>query len=383
MTPSYSRSTRVKYIRWVWIGLACTIGLLLAVATVNATPTAEPVLSIVQNSPARLGTDPAGSATFPFAHSLIVAHMIGEVRQSDVYSYAGYLSGVFPVSVGGQPFTLQTRNMYYNLSITKATQYVYEFMQTQGLTVNYHEWYDAGENLSGRNVIGVLTSTVRPGEIVLITAHLDDMPEKSVAPGADDNASGSVAVMMAAARMAGHQFQRTVRFVFLTGEEQGLLGSYAYATAAKARGDNIVAVYNMDMIGWDANQDGIMALETRYKSDPGYPSDLAIASVFTQVVNTYGVTGLHPFVDACNDQWVDSASFWDAGFPSVTAIEDWEEGNPYYHTSNDTLATLNLSFFTSFVKASVGTVAHLAIPVDNIVLTNRVYLPLVVKRFND
>ena len=147
-------------------------------------------------------------------------------------------------------------------------------------------------------MIGVLTGTVHPAEIVLITAHLDDMPESSVAPGADDNASGSVAVMVAAAGMAGHQFQRTVRFVFLTGEEQGLLGSDAYAKAATARGDNIVAVYNMDMIGWDANQDGVMALETRYKSSPGYPSDLAIAASSHRPSRPNGLTRLHPFVDA-------------------------------------------------------------------------------------
>lgn len=373
----------MNYARWLWIGLVCTVGLLMAAAAVDAMSIARPAFPIAQTSTTSAETSPTGDTTFPFAHSLLVAHMIGEVRQSDVYSYAGYLSGEFPISVGGQPFTLKTRNMYYTLSIAKATQYVYEFMQAQGVSVTYHEWYDDDEDLSGRNVIGVLTGTVRPAEIVLITAHLDDMPESSVAPGADDNASGSVAVMVAAARMAGHQFQRTVRFVFLTGEEQGLLGSDAYAKAAKARGDTIVAVYNMDMIGWDANQDGVMALETRYKSSPGYPSDLAIAGVFTQVVKTYGLTGLHPFVDACNDQWVDSASFWAAGYPSITAIEDWEEGNPYYHTSNDTLATLNLPFFTSFVRASVGTVAHLAIPVDNFVATSKVYLPLVVKWFNN
>jgi Zn-dependent M28 family amino/carboxypeptidase len=383
MITSHSRSTQVKYARWLWIGLVCTVGLLLAVAAVDAMSATGPAVPIAQSSTTSAETNATGDATFPFAHSLLVAHLIGEVRQSGVYSYVGYLSGEFPISVGGQPFTLKTRNMYYTSSIAKATQYVYEFMQAQGLSVAYHEWYDAGEDLSGRNVIGVLTGTVRPAEIVLISAHLDNMPEKSVAPGADDNASGSVAVMVAAAGMAGHQFQRTVRFVFFTGEEQGLLGSDAYAKATKARGDNIVAVYNMDMIGWDANQDGVMALETRYKSSPGYSSDLAIAGIFTQVVKTYGLTGLRPFVDACNDQWVDSASFWKVGYPSVTAIEEWDEGNPYYHTANDTLATLNLSFFTSIVKASVGTVAHLAIPVDSSFATRKIYLPLVMKWFNN
>lgn len=303
------------------------------------------------------------TAAYPFTYNTTVAQMIGEVQQTDVYNYAASLTGVTPITVGGSSFTLTTRNMNYSTHVSKATQYVYEFMQTRGLSVHYETWYDSGEDLSSRNVIGEISGTTRPTEIILIAAHLDDMPNSSVAPGADDNASGSVAVMMAAARMAGHHFERTVRFVFFTGEEQGFLGSDAYAAAAKTRGDNILAVFNMDMIGWDDNNDGVLALETRYTTSPGYANDLATANLFIQVVGAYGgLSGLHPFVDPIYDEGVDSISFWNRGYSSVTAIEDWEEGNPYYHTKNDTLATLNLAYFTSFVKASLGTVAHMALP---------------------
>jgi hypothetical protein len=321
------------------------------------------VLSLVLlSSPVIQARAVVEAPTFPFAYNAAVAAMMAGVQSSAVSNYVSGLTGKTAITVGGAPFTLTTRNMYFPTQIAKATQYVYEFMQNRGLTVSYQNWYDATEDLSGRNVIGTLTGTVRPAEIVLVVAHLDNMPETNPAPGADDNASGSTGVMMSAARLAGQRFERTVRFIFFTGEEQGALGSYAYATAAKARGENIVAVYNMDMIGWDANNDGVMALETRVTSSPGYASDLAIATVFTQVVSAYGLTGLHPVIDPCSDQYVDSASFWARGYPSVTAIEDWDEGNPYYHTKNDTLATLNLTFLTNFVKASVGTVAHMAVP---------------------
>lgn len=327
------------------------------------------VLALVfQAQPSQAWFSPAlelQSATpaYPFTYNMTVAQMLTEVQQTDVYNYAASLTGVTPITVGGSAFTLTTRNMNYSTHISKATQYVYEFMQARGLSVHYETWYDSGMDMSGRNVIGEITGGVSPSEIILITAHLDDMPSGSVAPGADDNASGSAAVMMAAARMAGHHFERTVRFVFFTGEEQGFLGSDAYAAAAKARGDNILAVFNMDMIGWDDNNDGVLALETRYTTSPGYANDLAIANLFIQVVGAYGgLSGLHPFIDPIYDEGVDSVSFWDRGYSSVTAIEDWEEGNPYYHTKNDTLATLNMAYFTSFVKASLGTVAHMALP---------------------
>lgn len=135
MIPCPARSTQMKYARWLWIGLVCAVGLLLAVVAVNAMSMAAPTLPSAHSSTTSAKTNSTGDATFPFAHSLLVAHMIGEVRQSDVYSYAGYLTGEFPVSVGGQPFTLKTRNMHYTLSIAKATQYVSEFMQAQGLSV--------------------------------------------------------------------------------------------------------------------------------------------------------------------------------------------------------------------------------------------------------
>jgi len=67
-----------------------------------------------------------------------VFQIVGGVDQADVYSYTGNLSGVRPVRIGGTLFTLSTRSMaYYDPYVLKATQYVYEFMQAQGLAVDY------------------------------------------------------------------------------------------------------------------------------------------------------------------------------------------------------------------------------------------------------
>ncbi len=320
--------------------------------------------------------------TFPFTRNQFVAQTIEGVQQSEVYSYTGYLSGEFPITVGQQSLKLSTRNSHSEFYTLKATQYVYEFMQAQKLTVSYEGWSSTAADLSSRNVVGVITGTVRPAEIVMVTAHLDDMPEGNRAPGADDNSSGSVGVMMAVAKLAGHQFERTIRFVFFTGEEYGLLGSAAYAKQCQARHENIVAVYNMDMIGWDGNNDGVVYLETRKKTDSGYQQDTAIVNLFKQVVNSYGISNLHPMQDANRDTEVDSISFWNAGYSSVTAIEDCggAEQNPNYHTINDNLQSLNMPFFTGYVKASVGTVAHLATPLESLSPTPfKIYLPVILK----
>ena len=321
----------------------------------------------------------------PIPRSPIVTKMLEEIKESDLFSYTGYLSGKFPIILNGQSLKLETRNQLSSDSILKATQYVYEFMQAQGLATSYQNWNgidEDGNKLAGRNVVGEITGTVRSSEVVLIVAHLDSMPEGNLSPGADDNASGSVGVMVAAAKLAGHKFERTLRFIFFTGEEYDQLGSVAYAKASKEKNENLVAVYNMDMIANDrinSEYNGVVFLETRYVTNTESVKDLALANVFTQVVKLYQIP-LVPKIDANSDSEVDSRAFWDLGYPSVTAIEYFnEDENEFYHTVDDTMANLNFPFFTSFVKASVGTVAHLAVPVATEANARYLYLPAILK----
>jgi PKD repeat protein len=297
----------------------------------------------------------------PTVYNSTIQQMINQVNQTTVETYDGNLSGENPVNIGGSPYTITTRNTNSGTPIDKATQYVYEFMEGLGLAVSYHNWSLSG--YSGRNVIGELAGTTQPDEIVLITAHLDCMPSSGTAPGADDNASGSVGVMVSAEILSQYQFYRTIRFVFFTGEEQGLLGSNVYADDVYAAGDNIVAVYNMDMLGYDGTGGPDLRLHTRLTSNPGYPGDLAIANTFIDVVNDYNMTNdLTPILDPDGITQSDHYPFWSNGYSAILGIEEHDfDMTPYYHTSSDTLSTLNLVYFTNFVKASVGTSAHLAL----------------------
>ncbi|MCI0476948.1 MAG: M28 family metallopeptidase [Anaerolineales bacterium] len=299
----------------------------------------------------------APQATLPDPN---VATMIAQVQASTVSDYTARISGEVPATIDGAPYTIISRRTNSGTPIQKATQYVFEQMQALGLTVSYHTWSACG--LSNRNVVGEKIGWTRPDEIVLVVAHLDDLPLITNAPGADDNASGSVGVWIAAEILRQYRFERTLRFVFFTGEEQGLCGSSRYAAAVA--GQNVVAVYNLDMIAWDAVNGPTLRLHTRRSSDPGYSGDLAIANMFVGVVNAYGLSSaLTPIVDADGEEYSDHASFWARGFAGVLAIEDDDDDfNPNYHTTSDRLSTLNLTYFTNFVKASVGTAAHLALP---------------------
>lgn len=101
---------------------------------------------------------------------------------------------------------------------------------------------------TGVNVIGTLKGTTKPDEQVLISAHYDHI---AGCAGADDNASG-VAGALESARVLASQprFDRTLIVACWDEEERGLLGSKAYAQAARDRGDQIVMSYVYEMIGY-------------------------------------------------------------------------------------------------------------------------------------
>jgi len=292
-----------------------------------------------------------------------ITAMIGQVQTATLIEYVNQLSGETPATVGGVPYTFTTRETNSGVPIQKATQFAYEFMQAHSLAVSYHDWNRCG--VASRNVVAEKIGTVHPSEIVLVTAHIDSTSTTNVAPGADDDASGSAGVMAIAEILAPSQFQRTLRFVLFTGEEQGLCGSAAYAKRAAAADENIVAVYNLDMIAWDSDAAPIVRLHTRKTNDPGYAADLAIANTFVNVVSQYGLTGtLSPLVAADGLDEDDTYSFWENDYPGILAIEDDDEAegdfNPYYHTVQDKVSAFNKTYFTNFVKASVGTAAELA-----------------------
>ncbi|MBN1921624.1 MAG: M28 family peptidase [Anaerolineae bacterium] len=314
------------------------------------------------DAPVSLTLAPVVTATALAHDETLVGEILAQVLERTLYSSVSGLSGETAVIVGGAPYTMTTRYTNSGTPIAKATQYAYEQLQALGLSVSYHPWTRSGYN--NRNVIGVIPGTTHADEIVLITAHLDstsNAPGVNPAPGADDNASGSAAVLLAADILSRYDLDRTVRFVLFTGEEQGLLGSYEYATTVYNAGDNIVAVYNMDMLAWDALSGPDLDLFTRTTSNPGYAGDMVIANTFTSIVNTYALD-LTPNIRSTGMGSSDHYPFWQRGFPAILAIEDYTGGdfNDHYHTTNDLLQYFNMPYYVDFAKASVGTATRLA-----------------------
>jgi hypothetical protein len=102
------------------------------------------------------------------------------------------------------------------------------------------------------NVMAVLRGS--GSQEILLLAHYDSRVDDnsdstSFAPGANDNGSGVACLLESIRVMAGIPLQATVRFLFLSGEEHGLLGAACMADMARSQGWNVTAVINFDMIG--------------------------------------------------------------------------------------------------------------------------------------
>jgi hypothetical protein len=149
------------------------------------------------------------------------------------------------------------------------------------------------------------------------------------APGADDNASG-IACLLEAARVleaSNLPFEFDIVFVAFQGEELGLLGSAAYADSVVNENQEIYAVFNMDMVGYNSlrNQLDVVANETsEWFAD--YIQSTAQTFVPELAVNKNVVFFARS----------DHASFWAVGIDAILLNEDIDVLYPQYHTFQDT-----------------------------------------------
>ncbi|MBP7864848.1 MAG: M28 family peptidase [Acidobacteria bacterium] len=208
------------------------------------------------------------------------------------------------------------------------------------------------------NVIGVVPGVVSPSRQVVICGHFDDYTGGPVAPGADDNASGTAGVLEMAKIFSDYDFECTLVFACFTGEEYGLLGSEDYAAKARSANQDIKAVLNMDMIAYNSGPPNYVDFYVNTASSWIGQRMLEIGPLF----NSPDVVTFSNF-NRPTMRGSDHASFWDQGYPAVCVIEDLHDFHPDYHTVGDTLDKLNLPYFTGIVKTVTAMAADTARPV--------------------
>lgn len=260
------------------------------------------------------------------------------------------LSGDTSTFIGGSQYTISSRN-YNSPSNPKAAQYIYEKFLSFGLTARY-----MNNSSTSVNVLAKKTGTKYPNQYFVICCHYDDMPtypSNPLAPGADDNGSGTCGVIEAARVLSGLNMDYTVLFAAFDEEEKGLYGSDAYSDSAYMHGDSIVGVINLDMISYDGNNDNKSYIVTNTNSS-------TLADEVIGAFRTY-VPALNPVEVFDNTANSDHASFWTHNWKAIMSIEDENDFTPYYHTPNDKFSTLNIPYFQKMTKGAIAALAALAL----------------------
>jgi len=224
-----------------------------------------------------------------------------------------------------------------------------------GLAPGWHE--ATAVQIVVTNVVATLPGfDLGSDRVYIVCAHYDSISDDpwKAAPGADDNASGVAAVLEAARILSRYRFRHTLRFIAFSGEEQGLWGSAHYAQKAKEANMDIGGVINLDMVGYDSNGDRVMEIHSSLR-----PRSSALADSFISLISRYDIPLNPEKITAGALEGSDHSSFWDQGYPAILVIEDLDDFNPYYHSTDDVLAHVDVSFAAAFTKATVGTLAEL------------------------
>lgn len=210
------------------------------------------------------------------------------------------------------------------------------------------QWFSPQGALGGKsaNVLAVLKGTENPELVYVVSSHFDSRAE---GPGADDNTSGTAALLEAARVMAKHPQPATIVFASFTAEESGLLGSREYVRRAVADSVKLVGALNNDMLGW--TNDHRLDNTIRY-SNPGIRDIQHAAAAQFSAMITY---------DALYYKSTDAAAYYEAYGDIVGGIGSYPVlGNPHYHMPHDLLEVENHQLIAEASKTTVATLMLLA-----------------------
>lgn len=202
-----------------------------------------------------------------------------------------------------------------------------------------------------------------------MTAHLDSIsqgdPEER-APGADDNGSGVATLLEAARVFKGLSFKRTIKIIFFTGEETGLHGSRAYVLDYAREMDDIIGVFNLDMFGYDGDNDRCFEIHAGWMQDSNI-----VAGCLADTIEIYEPELKFDYlVDKARGS-SDHTSFWAEGVGAIEILEnfdthDYASGcgesdiNPNYHTEGDLVGAMNIDTGHAIARAAIAAAARLA-----------------------
>jgi hypothetical protein len=246
------------------------------------------------------------------------------------------------------------------------------------------------------NAVAIQRGTERPNDVVIITGHIDSrvtdpMNATADAPGANDDGSGTAAVLEAARVLSKHKVPGTIIFAALSGEEQGLLGGKILADYAKAQGWNVIANLNNDIIGNSCGSDGVcndkqvrifseglrwqggdeLRAQVRSLGGENDSPSRNISRFLDTLAERVPELGIDVMQVWRNDRFGrggDHTEFLNAGFPAVrfsVAVDNYNYQHQDLRTENgvefgDTIDKIDFPYLARVTKLNVAALAWLA-----------------------
>jgi hypothetical protein len=231
-----------------------------------------------------------------------------------------------------------------------AGDWIHDEFDQMDLDTEFHYW--EYREFEDRNVIATLHGNDSfSNAIFIICAHYDTFANS---PGANDDGSGIVAMLTIAEILSKYSFNHTIQFIAFSGEEVGTYGSFNYARDAYNRGDNIIAVLNLDIIGFAETTQGGKILRYFHEEPSTWIAE------FAQKISIKYIDIIDMTVESLpNYPGADNQAFVDYGYDGVWIAQ--HDPNRVGHSPDDTLENINITYHIKATKLMLAVLSEMAI----------------------
>jgi len=265
------------------------------------------------------------------------------------------------------------RNIWQRPTMEQAAGHIEAAFQSMGMSVHRQTFEAFGVPVA--NLEAELLGIARPEKILVIGAHYDTVRGS---PGADDNGSGVAALLSLARLFREKPTPITLRFVAFANEEPPFyytpeMGSFRYAAACKADGDQVVGMIALETMGYFRDEPGSQEYPFPFKlfypdraNFIAFVGNLDSRKLVRQTVEGFRRSGYLPAEGLAAPElvhgvgWSDHWSFWQHGYPALMVTDTAFFRNPHYHLPSDTVETLDIERLTRVVFGLESAIRSLA-----------------------
>ena len=268
--------------------------------------------------------------------------------------------------------TIGERNLDRYKNLQAAADYIEASFKSLGYVPQRQEF--KAEGLSARNIFVEIPGTQNPSEIVVIGAHYDSVYG---CPGADDNGSGTAALLEIARLLKDAAPSRTIRLIAFVNEEPpnfqtATMGSWVAAKKSHELKENIAAAISLETVGMYTNTEdsqhypaGFSLFFPSQGNFVGFVGNLSSRSLVRDSIGYFRETTQFPSEGVAAPGgmtgigWSDHWSFWQEGYPAIMISDTAIFRNPNYHKLSDTPEKLNYEPMARVVIGLAKLVKHL------------------------